>query len=45
MQQLKIWQPKVALSEWCRITETKTRNGHNGMEPIWARHIFGSTQI
>jgi hypothetical protein len=33
------------MSEWCRITETATRNGHSGMEPIWACHIFGFTRF
>jgi hypothetical protein len=47
IQKLKKRQPKVALSEWCWITETEmeNRNGHRGMEPIWTRHIFGFTRF
>jgi hypothetical protein len=42
IQKLKKLLPKVALSDWCRVTETEiaTRNGHSDMGPIWARHIF-----
>jgi hypothetical protein len=40
IQKLKKLLPKVALSDWCLVTETATRNGHSDMGPIWARHIF-----
>jgi hypothetical protein len=47
IQKLKKLLPKVALSDWYRVTETKTatRNGHSDMGPVWARHIFEFAQF